>query len=217
MYDHPGTRHHYPAVYWLATNLLQHQIHTQYFIIDTVYMATARYRSHVFYIFVPTAYPRGTILLAHPPSQPPPIKPDDNQPVVQPAEESPPASFNSSRSFGDSQTTALVTSESFAVTAPGKGQLQPPQNIPFPDLRSCGSDGDEINEGMPMESHDQNSRESLELEGEGNTNIIGNYSVPYSRKYWWELNLAVGSQMAIAKALADFNSAARYGSPYIYM
>ena len=34
--------------------------------------------------------------------------------------------------------------------------------------------------------------------------------IPYSRKYWRELNLAVGSQMAIAKALADFNLAVRY-------
>ena len=31
--------------------------------------------------------------------------------------------------------------------------------------------------------------------------------VPYSRKYWRELNLVVGSQMAIAKVLADFNLA----------
>ena len=92
--------------------------------------------------------------------------------MVRPAEESPPASFNESpRSFGDSETTALITSESFAVTAPGKGQLQPPQNIRFPDLCSCGNDGDEISEGMPMESHDQNSRESLELEGEGNRQL----------------------------------------------
>ena len=35
--------------------------------------------------------------------------------------------------------------------------------------------------------------------------------VPYSRKYWRELNLAVGSQMAIAKVLADLNLAIRYG------
>ena len=35
--------------------------------------------------------------------------------------------------------------------------------------------------------------------------------IPYSRKYWWELNLAVGSQMAIAKVLANFNLAVRYG------
>lgn len=92
--------------------------------------------------------------------------------MVQPAEESPPASFDSSRSFGDSQIATLVTSESFqaAVTAPGKEQLQLPQNIPFPDLRSSDDDGAEIKEGtsMTMESHDQNSKELLELEGEGN-------------------------------------------------
>ena len=35
--------------------------------------------------------------------------------------------------------------------------------------------------------------------------------IPYSRKYWQELNFVVGSQMAIAKALADFNLAVRYG------
>ena len=37
------------------------------------------------------------------------------------------------------------------------------------------------------------------------------YHLPYSRKYWRELNLAVGSQTAIAKALADFNLVVRYG------
>ena len=29
--------------------------------------------------------------------------------------------------------------------------------------------------------------------------------IPYSQKYWQELNLAVGSQIAIANALADLN------------
>ena len=112
--------------------------------------------------FVPTAYTSGSILLARPPSRPPPIKPDDNQPVVRPAEESPPASYKSPRSFGDSQTT-LVTSEPFTVTGgPGKGQLQPPQNMPFSDLHNY--DGDE---GMDNESHDQDSRVSELLEGEG--------------------------------------------------
>ena len=37
------------------------------------------------------------------------------------------------------------------------------------------------------------------------------HCLPYSWKYWWELNLAVGSQMAIAKALANFNLAVWYG------
>ena len=36
-------------------------------------------------------------------------------------------------------------------------------------------------------------------------------SVPYSRKYWRELNLAVGSQIAILNILADLNLAVRYG------
>ena len=40
---------------------------------------------------------------------------------------------------------------------------------------------------------------------------LESFGLPYSRKYWRELNLAVGSQMAIAKALADFNLAVRYG------
>ena len=35
--------------------------------------------------------------------------------------------------------------------------------------------------------------------------------IPYSRKYWRELNLTVGSQMAIAKVLADSNLAVRSG------
>ena len=30
-------------------------------------------------------------------------------------------------------------------------------------------------------------------------------------KYWWELNLVVEPKIAIATALADFNSAVRYG------
>ena len=34
-------------------------------------------------------------------------------------------------------------------------------------------------------------------------------NIPYSKRYWRELNLAVGSQMAIAIALADL--AVRYG------
>ena len=33
----------------------------------------------------------------------------------------------------------------------------------------------------------------------------------YSRIYWRELNLVVGSQMAIVKVLADFNLVVRYG------
>ena len=42
---------------------------------------------------------------------------------------------------------------------------------------------------------------------------IGGHSliIPYSRKYWRELNLAVGRQIAIAKILADLNLAIRYG------
>ena len=35
--------------------------------------------------------------------------------------------------------------------------------------------------------------------------------IPYSRKYWWELNLAVGSQIAITNILADLNLAVWYG------
>ena len=34
--------------------------------------------------------------------------------------------------------------------------------------------------------------------------------IMYSRKYWQELNLAIGLQMAIAKVLADFNLAVWY-------
>ena len=36
-------------------------------------------------------------------------------------------------------------------------------------------------------------------------------SLPYSRKYWWELNLAFGSQIAIAKVLVDLNLVVWYG------
>ena len=34
--------------------------------------------------------------------------------------------------------------------------------------------------------------------------------VPYSRKYWWELNLAVEPKIAIARIMADLNLAVRY-------
>ena len=36
-------------------------------------------------------------------------------------------------------------------------------------------------------------------------------NVPYSRKYWRALNLAVGPQIAIRRILADLNLAVRYG------
>ena len=42
-------------------------------------------------------------------------------------------------------------------------------------------------------------------------NYIYMYNVPYSRKYWRELNLVVGSQIAIANVLADLNLVVRYG------
>ena len=35
--------------------------------------------------------------------------------------------------------------------------------------------------------------------------------IPYSRKYWQELNLAVEPKIAIARILADLNLAVRYG------
>ena len=35
--------------------------------------------------------------------------------------------------------------------------------------------------------------------------------VLYSRKYWWELNLAVEPKIAIARILVDLNLAVRYG------
>ena len=46
--------------------------------------------------------------------------------------------------------------------------------------------------------------------GHSVTFFSGFVYILYSRKYWWELNLAVGSQMAIAKVLVDFNLAVRY-------
>ena len=36
-------------------------------------------------------------------------------------------------------------------------------------------------------------------------------SLPYSRKYWRELNLAVEPKIAIARILANLNLAVRYG------
>ena len=37
---------------------------------------------------------------------------------------------------------------------------------------------------------------------------LDNY-IPYSQKYWWELNLAVEPQITISKILADLNLAVR--------
>ena len=42
------------------------------------------------------------------------------------------------------------------------------------------------------------------------------YIIPYSRKCWRELNLAVEPKIAIAKILADLNLWFGTGSPYIY-
>ena len=49
-------------------------------------------------------------------------------------------------------------------------------------------------------------RDVTALSGDGGGGIA-----PYSRKYWWELNLVVGSQITIANVLADLNLAVRYG------
>ena len=38
-------------------------------------------------------------------------------------------------------------------------------------------------------------------------------SLPYSRKYWQELNLAVEPQIAITRILADLNQTAKFNSP----
>ena len=35
--------------------------------------------------------------------------------------------------------------------------------------------------------------------------------LPYSRKYWWEINLAVEPKIAIARILADLNLVVWYG------
>ena len=43
-------------------------------------------------------------------------------------------------------------------------------------------------------------------------------AIPYSWKYWWELNLAVGSQIAISNLLAGLNLwRFSTGSLYVYM
>ena len=38
-------------------------------------------------------------------------------------------------------------------------------------------------------------------------NVTMLQSLPYSRKYWWELNLAVGSKIDISNVLANLNLA----------
>ena len=42
-------------------------------------------------------------------------------------------------------------------------------------------------------------------------NSVGQIIIPYSRKYWRELNLAVEPKIAIARILADLNLTVRYG------
>ena len=37
------------------------------------------------------------------------------------------------------------------------------------------------------------------------------YHIPYSRKYWWELNFAVEPKITIVRILADLNLAVTYG------
>ena len=41
--------------------------------------------------------------------------------------------------------------------------------------------------------------------------ILLTSAIPYSRKYWWSLNLAVWSRAAETKILADLNLAIRHG------
>ena len=42
--------------------------------------------------------------------------------------------------------------------------------------------------------------------------------IPYSRKYWQELNLAVEPQIAITRILADLNLVVQYGiAVHIYV
>ena len=114
------------------------------------------------YVNPAATFSSGSTLIARPPSRPPPIKPDDNQPVVRPAEESPPASFGSCRgSFGDAPTHALVASESFVVPPPGRDVerlLQPTPNV-FSNLLSR-DDCAEFKEGIGIESHDQDIENS---------------------------------------------------------
>ena len=50
---------------------------------------------------------------------------------------------------------------------------------------------------------------SIIFDGEGGGDLTSR--VLYSQKYWWELNLAVGFQIAIANILADLNLVVRYG------
>ena len=47
--------------------------------------------------------------------------------------------------------------------------------------------------------------------------VLTELMLPYSRKYWWQLNLAVGSQIAILNVLADQVKFWRFGmgSPYV--
>ena len=51
-------------------------------------------------------------------------------------------------------------------------------------------------------THSQESAHVLEFQG---------FNIPYSRKYWRELNLAVEPKIAIARILADLNLAVQYG------
>ena len=77
-----------------------------------------------------------------PPSQQSPIKPDDNQPIIKPSEESPTPSFHSCRgSFGNQQS--LILPAVLAVPQQlDKVQLPHQQNAPF----ICSCDGDDVDQ-----------------------------------------------------------------------
>jgi hypothetical protein len=52
---------------------------------------------------------------------------------------------------------------------------------------------------------------SNRLSAFSNNRLSKTCRIPYSRKYWRELNLAVEPKIAIARILADLNLAVQYG------
>ena len=88
-----------------------------------------------------TVFFSGSVLVANPPpSQQSPIKPDDNQPMVKPSEESPTPSFHSCRgSFGNQQSLILLPAVLTVPQQLDEEHLPHEQNAPF--ICSCDGDG----------------------------------------------------------------------------
>ena len=63
----------------------------------------------------------------------------------------------------------------------------------------------------PLKQKTLDEDEMNNLDSDDDAHIPGGNVIPYSRKYWRALNLAVEPKIAIRRILADLNLAVRYG------